>query len=361
MPVTPDDAARHAKSVADIYAEATHAILRIVAQRLARGIDQPGWAEHKAAELLQLRREAQRAVDRIAGATEREAQAILRAAYGDGADQGDRDLRDLTRDLVAKGRRAPRLQVAATNIDTVDALARELVGQLHATIPNAVRWAQDVYRQVIAQTIGVAAAGVETRRAAAARALARFASVGVDGFTDRRGRSWQLETYAEMAARTALIRASNAGTANRLLRSGRDLVRVSDHLEECPLCRPFEGKVFSLTGTSTEHPPLDKAIAGGLFHPNCRHSIAAYVPGLSRPVRPSTDDDGYELRQEQRKLERRVRHAKRRLAAVDGLGTAVQVRRERDKVRAAQARLRAFVAEHDRKRLPYREQIGRAR
>ena len=51
----PDLPARLAKAIADTYAEAGADLLRIVAARLARGIDEPGWAEAKLAEVLRLR------------------------------------------------------------------------------------------------------------------------------------------------------------------------------------------------------------------------------------------------------------------------------------------------------------------
>ncbi|MGH9251720.1 MAG: phage minor capsid protein, partial [Acidimicrobiales bacterium] len=147
---------------------------------------------------------------------------------------------------------------------------------------------------------------------------------------------------------------------------GRDLVIVSDAPEECPLCRPWEGKVLSTTGSTpagavvggrTVAGTLDRARGEGLFHPNCRHSVGAWVPGITMgPPGPSSDPEGNRLRNRQRALERNVRAAKRRLAAVEPFNDPVLTRRARGQVAGAQANVRAFVNQHNRKRLYYREQ-----
>jgi len=116
--------------------------------------------------------------------------------------------------------------------------------------------------------------------------------------------------------------------------------------------------VLSLTGRTPGYPTVDQARAAGLFHPNCRHSLGAYIPGLTEPMRQTRDAEGYQERMQQRYMERQIRKWKLREAvALDD-----EARRQaRAKVREWQARIRQFVAEHDRKRLYYREQIGKAR
>ena len=77
------------------------------------------------------------------------------------------------------------------------------------------------------------------------------------------------DTYVEMATRTAVGRAAVEGHVNRLVGRGFSLVMVSDAPQECELCRPFEGKVFSIgDGVAPEGVtvlmPLDEARARGL-------------------------------------------------------------------------------------------------
>lgn len=91
------------------------------------------------------------------------------------------------------------------------------------------------------------------------------------------GRSYDPRKYAEMVARTMTVEAQTAGTVNRMLDTGHDLVMVSAHGAEDG-CSFYEGKVFSISGTSDTYPGLDALPNGGPpFHPNCRHTVVPYV------------------------------------------------------------------------------------
>lgn len=96
---------------------------------------------------------------------------------------------------------------------------------------------------------------------------------GLDSLVDKAGRGWTLDRYTEMLIRTKTVEARNRGFLNRVLENDYDLVQVSDHAGECELCRPWEGRILSLTGKTKGYPTLAEAEASGLFHPNCRHSI----------------------------------------------------------------------------------------
>jgi hypothetical protein len=67
------------------------------------------------------------------------------------------------------------------------------------------------------------------------------------------------------------------GTANRLVEQGHDLVKVSTHRGACELCRPFEGKILSITGRTPGYPTLEEAKEAGLFHVNCRHAYGLQI------------------------------------------------------------------------------------
>lgn len=138
-------------------------------------------------------------------------------------------------------------------------------------------------------------------------------------------------------------------------------------------CRPWEGKVLSLSGrvgavivpSVTDGESVTVKVAGtlaeakraGLQHPNCTHRVTAFLPGATKPIAAQADSRGYDEKQQQRSLERKVREWKRReaLALTDDARTTA-----RRKVRYWQGRIRAHVDEHDLKRLRYREQAGSA-
>lgn len=347
MPASPDPdlALRLAKALVDLYGGAALRLLQVVARRLARGIDQPGWAERKLLEVTALRDEAQGVVNGLVDAGPAVVAEAIEQAWRQGAD-------DAEGDLTEGGLRAGLPDRRPTG---VDALVTETVSQLTATHGPILRQVDDIFRQVITEATGPVVAGTETRRQAAQAALDRFVQRGITGFIDRAGRRWEVESYAEMATRTAAGRAQVAGALDRLSAAGRDLVIVSDAPQECPLCRPWEGRVLSISGGDPERPSVATAVAAGLLHANCRHSLAAWVPGLTRAPGRTADPEGDAARQEQRRLERGGRMWKRRAAvALDD-----QTRRRAEaRAREWQARLREHVAANDLKRQPQRERLG---
>lgn len=351
--IDPDEPLRIAKAVADIYGDATARLIQIVARRLASGIDRPGWAEAKVAELGRLRDEAMAVVrDLNERAPDAIHDAILEAHL-----TGQREmLRTLELDLTPHA-----------NAEAVELLARETVLGAERANRGILRSVDDAYRMVIAETSapGVVT-GSEARRTAAQRALNRFADRGITGFRDRAGRRWEIETYAEMATRTASGHAMIEGHLDVYRADGRDVVIVSDAPEECRMCRPWEGELLSISGESvgevidgrTVTATVRTATRAGLLHPNCRHDLRPYVPGLTRPMSHAADPEGDRNRQRQRAIERRIRKWKRRQSAAI---TEDERRKAGAKVREWQANMRSHIEDTGGKRLRYREQIGRAR
>ncbi len=330
---------RLAKATADLYGDAVDQLLRIVARRLARGIDAPGWAGNKLLEVVELRRQALMVVDDLMAATPGAVDAAIRAGWSAGA-----------------GGLTNETQVAALITETVSS-----VTQIQGGILRSV---DDIYRTVVAEATGPTVAGATTRRQAAQQALDRFARTGIAGFRDRAGRNWSIETYAEMATRTTVGRAQVAGSLQRYTDQGADLVIVSDAPQECKVCRRWEGKVLSITGNTstgtrvggfTVAGTVREAQAAGLHHPNCRHRLGKFVPGLTGRMVDTADPEGDRARAEQRRLERNVREWKRRAAVALDDQTA---RQASARAREWQSRLSDHVDANDLKRQPQRERIG---
>jgi hypothetical protein len=336
----PELALRLAKEIAEIYGAAVDRMLAIVARRLASGIDRPGWPERKLAEQVQLRNEARIVVDRLVVFGPAAMDAAIAEAASVGAEIAAVDL----------GATFGRTHTAA-----VDAFTREAITALQDTHGQILRSTLDAYRSIIAEAGGGVLTGTQTRRQATQRALDRFADRGITGLVDRAGRRWSIDTYSEMATRTAVGRAQVAGTLDRYQTAGRDLVIVSDAPQECERCRPWEGRILSISGTDARYPSVAAAQGAGLQHVNCRHSMSAYIEGLTRPLTHTADPEGDRVRQEQRRLERGVRQWKRReLVALNDQAKAVAARHRK----AWQDRLGEHVRTNDLKRLRYREAIG---
>ncbi|MFG2780817.1 phage minor capsid protein [Streptomyces prunicolor] len=365
MPVSPDMAEDLASAVSALYEQAELAVIEKVTRALAQGLDSPLWADLKLRAIGSLRT----AIENIIAALQANAVGTVHQAVAEAYNRGQQAA---VAELGALSVAAPAIPPGT---HAVDRLASALVRETGATHTRILRTGMDVYRQVVAEASSAPLLGASTRREAAERALAKFADRGVTGFIDRSGRAWNLTSYTEMATRSALGRAAVQAHTERLASAGIDLVVVSDAPEECPRCEPWEGKILRLTGPSgpdtveVEHATEDdrmvrvrvagslpEARAAGLFHPNCRHSQSAYLPGLTRPAGPKADRTRatYEQSQQQRYFERQVRAWKRRAAgSIDDADRT----KANAKVRAYQGRIRELVADTGLPRKSRREQI----
>jgi hypothetical protein len=98
-------------------------------------------------------------------------------------------------------------------------------------------------------------------------------SLDDENFIEINGRHYALEPYAEMVARTRLREAQTEATKNMCGEYENDLVLFSSHANACEICAEFEDQVFSISGTSLIHPPLNPDVEPPL-HPRCGHSIS---------------------------------------------------------------------------------------
>lgn len=179
----------------------------------------------------------------------------------------------------------------------VDQLVANLMGEITdasvtvmATVQSALigRIEPDVYRRVGLEQVALRQAtgqGVYKQLPAFVEALRRE---GVTAFVDKAGRRWSLHTYCSMVSRTTSRQAEvlSVLTAD----PEQDLYRISSHGTTCAICAPYEGRVYSKSGTSPDYPPLSDAFGKQdpngpntltntwlNIHPGCLHSIHSFT------------------------------------------------------------------------------------
>lgn len=344
------------------YERAELYLIRLIADAIRRAGESPTWAE---AQLLAIR-QTRGHVEGMAQALQDRLPTLwhtaIDRAYMRGRVDAEAELAGIPNEYLAP---APTV----VNDAAVTALVLETYDVMTPVHQNILRRVDDIWRDITREATGYAITGAMTSREAASRAFTRMARDGLGFYTDKAGRKWGLDTYAEMAVRTATNRALRAGHTETMIENGIDLVVVSSHKNPAPQCAPFERKVLSLTGqfSAGTHrinnsivsvkATLRDAEASGLHHPNCRHTTSAYVPGFTRLGAPVHVDDGhagYKATQKQRYLERQIRASKRMEAA------AVEeqdVRAALERKRAYQKKLREHVAKWDLPRRRRREQL----
>lgn len=199
-----------------------------------------------------------------------------------------------------------------------------------------------------------------TRRQLSQEIMRPFLDKGVTGVVYKDGRTVQLDSYAEMVARTQTGNAARQANFNRLQEYGVDLVLISQHYPTSDLCAPYQGRVFSISGSSEKYPALSTAISGGLYHANCKHSQSGYrdgqrIPEAREKVDSAENKRRYKLTQVQRYNERQIKSWKRRQ---QGALTKDARDKASAKVKQWQARQRNLLGEEPWLRRRYdREQI----
>lgn len=185
----------------------------------------------------------------------------------------------------------------------VDQLVAALMGEITdasmtvmATLQSALigRVEPDVYRRVGLEQVAAQQAvgrGVNASVPAFVQTLRRE---GVRAFTDKAGRDWSLHTYCTMVSRTTSRQAEVLAvlTAD----PEHDLYMISSHGTTCGLCAPYEGRVYSRSGTDPDFPPLAAAFgkmdpAGPdtlantwlNIHPNCLHVLVPWTTAGRTP------------------------------------------------------------------------------
>ncbi len=59
-----------------------------------------------------------------------------------------------------------------------------------------------------------------------------------------------------------------------------DLIEMTEHKVTCCICSMYQGRVYSISGTSRKYPPLpDCILQNGEVHEGCRHSFHPFMDG----------------------------------------------------------------------------------
>ena len=254
------------------------------------------------------------------------------------------------------------------NDKKLEALVDSVTKDFEKAETATLRKMDDVYRQTVYKAQMSVAAGVKTLDQAIDMTTKDFLTKGIQSIRYKNGHNVNIASYAEMAIRTANHRAMLMGEGKKRDEMGIHTVFVSAHAGTCELCRPWQGRiliddVFS-SGTREEsektgYPLVSEAIEAGLLHPNCRHHLATYFPGVTRL--PEIPDDetiqkNYAAEQKQRQIERQIRYWKRMQA---GAMDPEQFTKAGQRVKQWQSRMREHLEANPQLRRQYSREKDR--
>lgn len=249
------------------------------------------------------------------------------------------------------------------NEPRLEKLIEDIQNKEKNAISAALRTMDDVYRKTILNAEIAMSTGATTLPQAIDIAVKGFLEKGITCIQYRNGRMVNIADYAQMALRTAATRSFLQGEAKRRDALGIDTVLVSQYGQCSETCLPWQGRVYiddvwggwdgerrgneGKSNNGKWYPLLSVAIEHGLFHPNCRHTVSAWIEGISTLPKPMDGDairKNAKLEQQQRKLEGAVRRCKR---LAEGTSEPEKSKEYRARVRQAQKALRDFIAEHN--------------
>ena len=313
QPMTEKEAQEIADGLVEVYAQARERMLEAVSKRLARGVGKFGWAERKTGEVLEAHHQLESNLQRVQRERENLISNSIDRAYMTGSQQFHADM------VHALGTLG--VEHVSPNAAKAAYILADLNNSLNAAERRILRQFDDKYADVIGAVSSKMATGIYNTRQALGEALTAFADQGITGFTDRSGRHWTLENYAEMALLTAIERSTISGYVDTMESYGYDLAVIDGHAGSCPICEAWEGVIISISGDNGDYPSLDEAEGAGCFHPRCLHGIHTYYPGITHepkggfrnePREIESQSPQYTARSKQRYCERMIRKYKDR-------------------------------------------------
>ncbi|SEA05743.1 ADP-ribosyltransferase exoenzyme [Eubacterium aggregans] len=286
------------------------------------GFDWTMWQAEQLNELTRFRKNNKALFGNYFSTINTNIESTLKAAQQTGRlKQEQTILKALQKGYVAPKRNPKGIQGSffKLNDNKMNALVSATMKDMTHAETAVLRMTNDVYRRTIFKAATYANSGAGTVNQAIDMATKDFLAAGINCIEYANGRRVNIASYAEMALRTSNKRAYLVGEGAARDAWGVHLVRVSQYGACSPTCLPWQGRiyiddVYSGGKADGNHPLLSEAIAGGLFHPNCRHTMSTWFDGINidgAGKDTDTVNKNYALEQKQRYNERQIRRYKR--------------------------------------------------
>lgn len=296
---------------------------RHINEEYDEGINWTQWQAEMLSGLSQYKAENKDVLKGYMGRINAELDAAIRDAYATGESEQEIELLK----AIKRGYQAPKdgtkvdLQgrFFRTNQKKLNALIKSTTDDMKKAETALLRMTDDVYRKTLFKAQMFYNTGAGSMWQCVDMATKDFLAAGINCVQYANGARVNIASYAEMALRTANKRANLMGQANFREKYGIHTVKVNARGIACPMCLQWLDKVYiddvygggtAEESTATGYPLLSTAVAGGLYHPNCKDSCSTYYEGINRPpqeITPEQEDEilrKYNLEQKQRYYER---------------------------------------------------------
>lgn len=372
------------RDIAKIFEEIELRLIASLKRNLSRhkaeeekeGFEWSAWQAEKLNNIDNFRKENAQIVDEYVDAIDDETRQLMTDQFHEGEHTAEQSVIDVSEsgvnvpDVPAQPQ-PPEAPTAipddhffGVNKPKMDKLMEDVTTLEKTALTAAVRNMDDVYRTTLNKVQLMMGTGSITLNEAIDLATRGFLDNGINCIVYADGRRVNIADYVRMALRTTSTRATLQGAAKRFAELGYDTVLISQYGGCSETCEPYQGKVYiddvftiwngARSGDFGKSNYCDKwfmllsvAIRGGMFHPNCRHTMGQYIEGLTKipqPIPAEKIREQRELEEKQRAMERKIRALKRK---VEGTQDEKKVKEYKRKLREEQGKLREFIKEHD--------------
>lgn len=252
---------------------------------------------------------------------------------------------------------------------------KELSNTYRLIQTKAIESAKQAYMDIINRSYVEVATGTYDYQTSIKRAVKEMARNGISGATYKRNGKliqYSIEATVRRDTLTAVHKLANKSSEIICDELGAEYVEISSHLgarthPTNPIANHagWQGKVFKINGSdkyanlkeSTGYPD-DILGLGGV---NCRHRMFPFFPGISTPNPIRFDEEEnrrvYELSQQQRAMERRMRRLKKEQAAAKAIGDEETVAKLKAEILDQSNRIDNFCNENGLRRDHSRELV----
>ena len=329
------------------------------------GFKWSAWQAEKLKNIERFRRENQGILGEYTDVIDRETRTLMQEEFKEGEELVNSQLEELKEEIpeATESDLVTSDNFFGVNQNKMDALMNDIT-QLEKDVSSAaLRMTDDIYRQTLNKVQLSMGTGSTALQKAIDSAVKDFLDKGINCIEYKDGRRVNIADYVRMALRTTSTRATLQGEAKRRTELGYDTVLVSQYNACSDTCLSWQGRVYiddvftvwegEINGDRGKSNYCGKwftllsvAIQAGLFHPNCRHTMSTWIDGVSSKPKPldiSKVRENAKLEAKQRRLENKIRQAKRR---VFGYSDSRNIKQAKYDLKEAQKELREFINEH---------------
>lgn len=279
------------------------------------GFDWGQWQAHKLKSMQKYREENKEIFGEYSDLINRYSYKSIKSQFKEGANKVNKEA--IKSGFISKEDSQLGGSFFKMNTRKVNALVDVVKSDMKDVKTATLRFMNDTYRSTIYKAQIFAGTGAGTLQQAIDMATHDFLKKGINCIEYKDGRRVNIADYCDMAVKTAQTRATLMGEGELRKDLGVSLVYVTKHNTSCPKCSQWQGRIYiddvwsGGTKEDGKYPMLSTAIAGGLFHPRCRHGMSTYFEDINEVPEDMQENEHNHEDEYVQELERRKREYER--------------------------------------------------